>query len=275
MENKVININSIFRDITKFPNSAHFKYKLPETIRNVGYIKVTSLEIGNVNPTFSDFRNNNTFKIISSSNTDVINIGTGNFTSSIFITLVQDRLDEINTSRGLDLLIDVDVVSGKILITCSTSITVDFSRTGNSEYEGIKYYLGFEKDTYTGTLITGESVLNFLGVNYNFLRLNRINNLIDHRVPDVFLKLVNDVDKYNTVYAKGQEYNSKDYVFRSPEDIYEFEVELVDYLGNTLDFKKFDFSFTIEVGYIYDINLYKKINNSGVPDGDTRLKYYY
>ena len=275
MENKIININSIFRDTTKYPNPTHFKMTLPEKIRNVGYIKVTSMEIGNVHPTFNDSRNNNTFKIISGVNTDIVNLGNGNITSSIFLTVVQDIFDDINTSRGLDLLIDIDVVSGKLLITCSTSITVDFSRTGNSEYESIKYYLGFEQDTYTGTSISAESILNLGGVNYYFLRLNNMDNLIDHRVPNVFLKIVNDVEKFNTVYSKGQEYNSKDYVFRSPEDIYEFEVELVDYLGNTLDFKKFDFSFTIEVGYIYDINLYKKINNSGVPDGDTRLKYYY
>ena len=46
-------------------------------------------------------------------------------------------------------------------------------------------------------------------------------------------------------------------------------------MGNLVDLKEYDFSFTLEVGYIYDLALYKKINNGGNPNGDTRLLYKY
>ena len=38
---------------------------------------------------------------------------------------------------------------------------------------------------------------------------------------------------------------------------------------------EFDYSLTLEVGYIYDWDLYKKINNFGQPNGDTRLLYKF
>ena len=63
MENKIINVNSIFRDTSRYPKPTNFRIDLNDTIRNIMYIKVTSLEMGNVNYTFSDFRNNNSFSI--------------------------------------------------------------------------------------------------------------------------------------------------------------------------------------------------------------------
>ena len=64
-------------------------------------------------------------------------------------------------------------------------------------------------------------------------------------------------------------------MFRSPIDLSTIEVQLVDYLGNELEFNEFDFSFTLEIGYIYDKKLYEEINNKGIPNGDTRNKFYY
>ena len=52
-------------------------------------------------------------------------------------------------------------------------------------------------------------------------------------------------------------------------------MKLVDYLENELNLSNYDYSFTLEVGYIYDINLYRKINNNGLPNGDLRLMYNY
>ena len=275
MENKIINVNSIFRDTSKYPKPTNFRIDLNDTIRNIMYIKVTSLEMGNVNYTFSDFRNNNSFSITTAGGTDTINLGSGNFTSSILTTNLQDILDEINTARGTDINVSIQVTSGKLLFTCSTSITINFTRTGSTQYKGVKYYLGFNNDSYTGTSISADSVLNVGGVNYFYMRLNNLDNINDHMVSDVFLKIISDVDKYNTVFLNGGDYNSKDMVFRSPIDLSYLEIQLVDYLGNELEFNNFDFSFTIEVGYVYDYNLYKKLNNKGEPDGDNRLKFYY
>jgi hypothetical protein len=277
MENKIINVNSIFRDTNIYPNASHFKINLPDTIKNICYMKITSVEIGNVNSTFSNFRNNNSFKILTNSgaNEDTINIGEGNFTSDILMTSLQNQLDVINTSRTVDISIDIDIVSGKLFFSCTSEITLDFSRTGNTDYKPLKYYLGYNNDINTGTTVMADNVLNLLGVSYIYLNINDISNVIDEKVPNSFTKIVTNVEKFNTVYLSEGDFNSKDKVFRSPIDLSYLEIKLVDYLNNELTYNNFDYSFTLEVGYIYDLKLYKEINNKGEPNGDIRSKFSY
>ena len=276
MDNKVININSIFRNNNLYPKSTNFKLELNETIKNIAYMRITSIEIPDINYNFSDYRNNNSFTITTGGvNVDTINIGSGNFTSDIIVNTVQDLLDDINTARGTSLAFSIDVVSGKFNFTNTTSFTLDFSRTGNTQYKGINYYFGFQNETYTGTDITADSVLNLNPIGYFFLRLNNIDNIMDCKVNNAFMKVLTNVDKFNYIFQGKDDFNSKDKVFRSPIDLSSVEVQLVDYLGNELEFNEFDFSFTIEIGYIYDKKLYEEINNKGLPNGDTRNKFYY
>jgi len=277
MENKIININSIFRDKVKYPNANNFRIDLPESFKNIIYIKISSIEMTDTNFVFSDAKNNNSFKIKIGDNEFLLNIGEGNFTSSILVVKIQELLDAINETLDFNILVDIDSSSAKLFFTTNSDnvITLDFTRNIETDYQNLKYHLGFNNDINTGSYIIAENVLNLFGFNYAFLSLNDIENVVDPVVSNVFCKIICDSGRFNTLFSNVSDFNSKDIVFRSPIDLNFIELKILDYMGNPFPLFNSDYSITIEIGYIYDIELYKKINNHGKPNGDTRLLYKY
>jgi hypothetical protein len=275
MDNIIININSQFRNTSSFPSSSDFTIKLEEEIKNIIYIKLSSLELPLYFHSFTDIRNNNSFTITNGANTDTITIGDGNFTTVSILTKINARLDEINTTRTVNLDLNQDSNTGKITFTSSSSFTLNFNRTGNIDYKGIKYHLGFSNDTYTGTSITSETPLDINVDRYLFLNINDIQNIRDNKVNNAFSKIIVNTNSYSLLVRGPEEYVSKDIVLRSPINLSKLDIKLLDYLGNTIDLGKNDFSLTLELGYVYDKKLYEEIHNKGIPNGDTRTKFFY
>ena len=58
MDNILINVNSIFKDKTLY-SSNDFVLELPEQIKNIIYMKISSIEIPNIFYTFSNISLNN------------------------------------------------------------------------------------------------------------------------------------------------------------------------------------------------------------------------
>lgn len=277
MENKIININSVFRDKNKYPNANHFRIVLEEKLKNIIYIRMSSLEMVDINYVFSNQRNNNKFNLIIGDTNHLIDIEEGNYTSSTLIIKLQEILDVINATIDFQIRVDIEISTAKIFFTTEpeNEITIDFTRVNNTKYNGINYYFGFKNLVNTGTLIKADSVINISGFNYAFLNINDYDNVIDSQVSNVFTKIIYESGRFNALFSNGAEFNSKDLVFRSPIDISYFEIKILDYMGSLLELNQSDFSLTLEVGYIYDWDLYKKINNFGKPNGDTRLLYKY
>ena len=62
MDNIILNVSSIFRDKSLFPDSTNFEYKLPTKLKNIIYIRLTSVEIPNINYVIKASKNNNSFQ---------------------------------------------------------------------------------------------------------------------------------------------------------------------------------------------------------------------
>jgi hypothetical protein len=278
MDNIIVNVNSIFRDTKIFPSSSKFTYNLPSHLKNIIHMRLTSLEIPNTFYTFSTSKNNVKFKItrVSTGFSETVTITDGNYTSTSLINVIQDELDRIIIDLGLtNLDITIDTQTAKVSIVSDEDITIDFTRSETNEYPSIKYFLGFNEDVYTGTSFTGESIINIVGVNYFFIKINNIQNIYDEKVSNAFAKIITNSTKFSVQFEDFENFVTKDKQFRSPKNFSKLDIELVDYLGNTLDLGNQDISFTLEFGYIYDINLYKSIHNNGIPNGDDKLKYLY
>jgi hypothetical protein len=54
MENQLINIDSRFRNKNKYQNPGKFTFHLKEKIKNVKYIRLSSVELPNLYFTFTD-----------------------------------------------------------------------------------------------------------------------------------------------------------------------------------------------------------------------------
>ena len=275
MDNIIINVNSMFRNSSIYPNSHDFSISLEEEIKNIIYIKLTSIELPLFYNSFSDTRNNNTFTVTVGSNTDTVTIGHGCFTEANMVAKIKTRLDEINALRTTTIAITKDVNTGKITFTCGSELIINFARTGNTDYKGIKYHLGFTNDTYTGTGLIGETPLDVNVDRYIFININDIQNIRDNTVNNAFTKIIINSAPFTTLIRGPEEYISKDLVLRSPINLSKLNVKLLDYLGNSLSLGGNNFSFSMELGYVYDEKLYKELNNKGLPNGDHRTKFFY
>jgi len=123
-------------------------------------------------------------------------------------------------------------------------------------YPPIGYYLGFRPDInklvdqflfkgsidYTERIINATKIFDTTGDDYMFLRINNW-GYIDFFGKNMFAKILLTTGLGN---PKIEDYINKEFRFRQPTDINKLDIELVDYLGNTIDLSGFDWSFTIE-----------------------------
>lgn len=277
MENLIFNINSCHRDKNTYPDPNHFDIDLPSEFKNIIYIKMTSIELPYIFYNFHEKRNNVSFTLRHTNNTieDIVTLDNGNYTSDLLIDFITTKLDAINTDRGTNFELSLSFIDGRLTFTNDTEFTLDFTRNGDVRYEGVNNSLGYKKDSYTGTIIRGDSVLNVVGNHYALIKINDILNIYDPIVNNVFAKILLDTDKYNIYYEGNEKFVSKCKQFRKPQNFSKLCIKAVDQNGELLDLGCHNFSMTIELGYIYDLKLYQQIHNNGIPDGDPRLKFLY
>jgi hypothetical protein len=276
MENIIINVNSLFRDKEKYPLSTKFNYELPTDFKYIIKMNITSLEVPNIVYIISEYRNNNKFKLINNELgiSKTIILKDGNYTSSNLVLYLNDDIftDELKSELGVSILLsEIDPITGFLMFSSDKDITIDYTRENNcnSEYENLNYYFGFSNEINNSVFniknlyyeITGDSVVNFVGTNYIFLKINEINNIVDKNVSDAFAKFILNSGKYTVHFEDSSSFVSKEKIFRSPQNITNLNVELVDYLGNPINLQEHNFSFTLELTYIYDINIFKYLHN--------------
>tara|TARA_B100000767_G_scaffold96320_1_gene92553 strand:- start:6418 stop:7239 length:822 start_codon:yes stop_codon:yes gene_type:complete len=273
MDNIILNINSLNADLSKY-TSSNFVYYLEEEFKNIIYIKLGSIELPTSNYNFLERNKNTNFIIISGVNRDEVKIDEGNYTTDTIIIKIQEKLDQISSSRGQSYFVDLDINSGKIYFTNSSEFTLEFPKN-NTQYKTLGQHLGFKEIEYTGTTIYGVQVINLNSPNYYFLKINNLDNVKDYKAKNVFAKIIQNTGSFDFLNEGKSDFVSKDMVFRSPINLSKLEIQVVDYLGNIVDLNGFELSLTLELGQIYDKSLYDKINNKGIPNGDHRLKFFY
>lgn len=123
-------------------------------------------------------------------------------------------------------------------------------------YPPVGYYLGYRPNItkiidqfiFKGIINNTERVLkatkifDTTGDDYMFLKINDW-GYIDFFGKKLFAKVLLTTGLGN---PKIEDYVNKEFRFRQPIDINRLDIELVDYLGNTIDLGGFDWSFTIE-----------------------------
>jgi hypothetical protein len=127
-------------------------------------------------------------------------------------------------------------------------------------YPPVGYYLGFRPDLtkltdnflYKGNvddterILTAYKIFDTTGDDYIFLKINDW-GYIDFFNQKMFAKILLTTGLGN---PKIDDYINKEYRFRQPLNIQKLDIELTDYLGNTVDLGGFDWSFTLELKQI-------------------------
>ncbi len=253
MEKIVINIDSRFREISKYPNSEHFILNLNEQYKNIDFIKVATVEIPNNFYIFSATRQSNYFVIDSAFGIPTkVTINEGNYNIDTLIDEINSKIKDTFGTKLYEL--DTDDKGGIILgKTGSGTFNVDFSND-TSQYKSLGYHLGFRKTTYNVTdSVIAESLCDVNGENYIFIKINDYGNLIINPVLGVkaLSKVVLHQSKGMIIFDNNSDMLTKYYIFRQPVNIKRLEIELLDAYGNRVDNLNFDYSLTLEIGQIY------------------------
>jgi len=284
MDNIIINIDSRFRNKQLYTNSGKFVHSLSEPIKNCKYIRLSSIEFPNLYFTFTEKKQNISFKITKGVQTYDLKIEEGYYSGDTLIDEIQKQLDDANTTLSANFEIVFNYNNSFITIKDDTDFSIDFSN-GTSRYPSLGYQLGFRQDTYDAEstvisgspkyAITSESQLDAIGDNYLFLKINdygviyhdfedvlikdNLGNIIERQKyignKNVFAKVIINSNKGEQVFDYGSNFLTKSFVFRQPIDLAKFAIELTDPKGNTVEMVHMDYSFTLEIGVIYDLSL--------------------
>ena len=66
------------------------------------------------------------------------------------------------------------------------------------------------------------------------------------------------------IVDNGSNFLTKLYKFKQPINISKLDIELISPIGYTIDMNDIDFSFTLELGQIYDSNLFESLSENYV-----------
>jgi hypothetical protein len=173
MENYVISIDSVFRNHYHFPDAENFTYYLPDELKNIGYIRISSVELPKYYPSFTENKKNISFEIlINDSGTlvgETITLDSGNYqTLSDLVDNINDKLLESDLSSiyGLDISASIIDVNGISYLKLEDSSGTDFILNFSSENHPYKYL----ENNKTKTTVS----LNDLS--YNLVNLGKYTN---------------------------------------------------------------------------------------------------
>lgn len=260
MEKITLNISSLNKN-----NKSKFIYNLPSLYNNIKYIKIKSIEIPNIFMSITSNRGNNNFKLLYNSNEYNIILEDGNYTSSTIALEIQKKLDIINILTGQSFIITINPINNytTIINNNNNSFNLNFTKINNNNNLTLGNHLGFQNNEYDNILsITSENKINLSYDNFFFIKINDFENIRDNIVKYAFSKIIlNDNDLCNTYNYHINENNiiNNTYYFRNLNNIKQLHIELVDNNDEYLNINPFNWNFTLEIGFIYDISKIDKL----------------
>jgi hypothetical protein len=254
METQIFNIDSRFRDTTLYPNSTNYVYSIPNEIKNIVEVKLSSLEYGNTSYVFTSEKGNNTFTIDDGSPTGLIfTLTPGNYTP-------EELVAEINAWLALhcsNITLILDTNTGKVTFTSSTDeFTLEFPSI--DDYKSLGEMLGFTGTDYTssGFSLTAENIINVMGEHYYFLKLNELGKVYNKN-QKYFCKFIVDAPKFEVTYESRNIFVTKAVTLEQPINTQKLKIQVYDVNNNIVDHNGFEFSFTLEMKVVRNDTLKK------------------
>ena len=282
MEKILLNIDSRQRDYITYSDSSFFKLDYTSdftsaNFKNINYISLVSIEFPNMFYVFHESRFNNFFSVQCSGTGDPnIHIGTfkitipsNNYDINSLVNIINAQLNTAHLNIGTPIVTDglkcsVDTnlnIISFVNMSSGYSFTINFNNNNNN-YVSLGYLLGFRKPSIIvppNSTLQATAIFNIGGENYIFMRINDYGqNYINSKYPTkVLAKVVLNKSKNELIFNNGNDIIFRTHKFRQPTDIKKLEIELLDYAGNRLNNNGGDYSFTIEMGTIYDEKIYR------------------
>lgn len=280
----LVNIDSRFRKTFLDPPT-DFHYVFAHPYKNVIKARVASVEIPIGFYHFSRAKKNTMFRIdavdyLGQQQYLQITIEDGDYTPCSLISAIQDQFNAFRDMYGLFFRISLNENTRKVTIChegsaqppcpqrpthCPVSYGITFVMVGleNRAYDfGLGYNLGFNNHFYVVDApfcVTGESLISTTGDNYFLLAIDDFYT-VEHKTNDSYIQcLAKIIVKRNgngIIFDDGYTVLSNDIVFPRPVDLKQVRVRLLDMYGETIDLHNLNFSISLEISEVMNIQLY-------------------
>jgi hypothetical protein len=281
--NKIIGINSVFRDNYYKSLSTNYETMLPFELKNVLSMKLLDISIPNSYITISKTYGNNFFliKLDSTNELKKIIIPDGNYTPDSIV----DYLNNIMTLLGGDfseLLFAINrknpTDSGELIVGVKTTAPYVFNFSlifGTDLVENqstnirnpinlqmtFGWLMGFRYDTYREkSVYVSEGIINFIEPKYIFLCIDDYNNNVNNNFTSCLdNSILNNNILAKIMFNENKNKNKTKKIINpirnyfGPVNISKLHIQLVDEYGRIINLNNMDYSFTLMVEMSYNI----------------------
>jgi hypothetical protein len=280
----LVNIDSRFRK-TDLEPPTNFQYEFAHPYKNVIKARVASVEIPIGFYHFSRVKKNTMFRIdavdyLGNHHYLQVTIEDGDYTPISLIEAIQDQFDAFRDTYGLFFRITLNPINRKVTIChdgsaappcpirpthCPVSYGLTFVMIGleNRNYDfGLGYNLGFNNHFYcvdAPFCVTGESLISTTGDNYFLLAIDDFYT-VEHKTNDTYIQCLAKIlvkrNENGIIFDDGYTVLSNDIIFPRPLDLKQVRVRLLDMYGETIDLHNLNFSISLEITEVMNIQLY-------------------
>lgn len=268
-----LSIDTKFRKNYFSSKSSNYTINLATPLKNVISMKMSSMEIANIQHVISETLGTNGFKItkIPSSGPSVtatVKIPSGNYnTTSLESSLVGVDTDE-NKLAYVDSTISIDSNTMRATISASSGnkLELDFQNLVHQNAPPMKtlgWVLGFRKKHYKGQKsYTGEGTIDLAGCKYIFLCINDFKNTTQDVCTilyensflrkHILARIPMREGKGAVLFDDPSDKITKKRHYFGPVNIDKLHIQLIDEYGMEIDMNYNDFSFALEFDILYE-----------------------
>ena len=268
-----LSIDTKFRKNYFTSKSSNFTINLATPLKNVISMKMSSMEIANIQHAISETLGTNGFKATKipssgASTTATIKAPSGNYnTTSLESKLIGTNTDA-NTLAYIDATISID--SNTMRATISTSVgnklELNFENLVHQNAPPMKtlgWMLGFRKRHYKGQQsYTGEGTVDLGGCKYIFLCINDFKNTTQDVCTilyensflrrNILARIPMREGKGAVLFDDPSDKITKKRHYFGPVNIDKLHIQLIDEYGMEIDMNYNDYSFALEFDILYE-----------------------
>jgi hypothetical protein len=282
---RTITIDSRFRENYYNSTATNYTIQLPIVLENVLNMSLSSIEMPTSYYVISEQYQNNFFSIMVNGESRVIQISSGNYTTSSLTFYINSELDyygspweyinfAVNLGTGFggsgQMIVGIDPGKPEDVIINSFELNFQADRQGNDDRRTpltlkLGWIMGFRNGIYSGNMnYVSEAILDISGPRYFYLAVddfnNNNNNSLFYTAFNSSLLNKNILGRFplnTSLYSMLLQSNSNVVLVRreyfGPVTIRNLKIELIDEFGRTVDLNYMDFSFSLLLTIAYDI----------------------
>ena len=286
----ILNIDSRFRESPQEP-STDFLYRFAHPYKNVIKARVASVEIPNGYYHFSRTKKNTMFRLDATDYQGnphflTIEIPEGDYSPECLVHAIQQQFYAIRDTYGLFFRITYNPVSRKTTIVhdgsapppcppgpthCPVAFGLTFVMVGLEDrtYDfGLGYHLGYQKPFYVVDSpfeLQSESLIYVTGDSYFLLAIDDFHTVEQKTTTDYIKCLAKILVKrtpQGILFSDGYTVLSNEITFPRPLDLKQVRVRLLDPYGVPVDLHYLNFSLSLEITEVMNLQLYESYRNT-------------